>query len=147
MEAGSSPDPFLAKTQNKENFTMQLRTKRLPIFDIEELVIEKLRQMKHKGRISKYEALVTSAISLNTKGCDGFIMMEVESLIDTTLRGLGEEGLIAIYDTTEIRQEASEQNLELSCKESMIEDITNEIQRHIAEAVCPEANQRMPPKA
>ncbi len=47
------------------------------IFDIEALVIEKLCQMTHKGRISKYEALVLSAISLNAEGCDGFIMREV----------------------------------------------------------------------
>ena len=115
----------------------------ISIFDIEALVIEKLRQTQHKGRLSKYEALVQSAISLNAQGCDGFIMMEVESLIDTALNELDEGDLTAIYYETEMGMEASAQDLEPTSKEWMLHDVTGEVQEHIAEAICSEANERI----
>lgn len=112
-------------------------------FEIETLIIDRLSKMNHKGGITKYEALVKSAISLNAKGCDGFIIMEIESMIDTTLKELGQDNLIVLYHDTEVGQEAFAQDVEPPCRESMIQDISTEVLEHVAEAACSEAAKRI----
>jgi hypothetical protein len=113
------------------------------IFEIENLIIEKLSNIRHKGRTTKYEALVKSAIKLNANGCDGKIIMEAESMIKAALTELAIEDLIAIYNDTEVGQTESAQGFEPDCRESMIQDVTVELLQRIAEAICSEAEKGM----
>ncbi len=113
------------------------------LFEIEDQVIDRLSKTKHKGRVSKYEALIKSAVSTNAMSCDGLIMMEAQSIIETALNDLSNQDLIAVYNESEAGQEASTQDLEPVCRESMTHDVLVEILQRIGETVCSEARERM----
>ena len=118
----------------------------ISLFEIEDLVIDKLSQTKHKGRVDKYEALVKSAISMDAMGCDGRIIIEAELVIESALHNLSDENLFAVYAETEAGQEASAQELEPACREGVVQDVVVEVLQHIAETVCSEARERMSQK-
>ena len=115
----------------------------ISLFEIEDRIIEKLSKTKHKGALTKYEALVKSAISMDAMGCDGWIMMEAQAMIETALNELSDQDLFAVHEDSEAGQEASAQNLEPVCKASMKHDLCVELLQRIAEIVCSEARERM----
>ena len=80
---------------------------------------------------------------MNTMGCDGWIMMEAQSMIETALNDLSDQDLIVVYNESEAGQEASAQDLEPVCRESMTHDVLVELLQRIAETVCSEAPERM----
>ena len=113
------------------------------LLEIEDRVIDRLSKTKQKGRVTKYEALVKSAVSMNAMGCDGLIMMEVQSMIEAALKDLSDQGLIVVYNESEAGQEASAQDIEPVSRESMTHDVLVELLPRIAEAVCTEARERI----
>ncbi len=118
----------------------------ISLFEIEDLVIDKLSKTKHKGRVDKYEALVKSAISMDAMGCDGRIMIDAELVIESALHDLSDENLFGFYAETEAGQEAAAQELGPACRESVVQDVVVEVLQHIAETVCSEARERISKK-
>lgn len=114
--------------------------------ELEDAVIGHLVKTKHKGRINKYEALIRSAVKLDASGCDGWIMVEVESTIERTLSGLRDEDLYAIWEETENGQLTPEEGTDLQCRTAMIHDICMEAIQAIAKTVCSEAEGRVAKK-
>ena len=116
------------------------------LFEIEDLVIDKLSKTKHKGGVSKYEALIKSAVPMDGMGCDGFIMMDAEKMITEALNNLSDQDMLAVYNESEPGQEAFAQDFEPVCRESMTHDVVVEVIQRIAETVCSEALKRIKQK-
>ena len=111
--------------------------------ELEDSVITYLMKMKHKGKVSKYHALIKSAVKLEGIGCDGEIMMEVEKSIDSILSDLPDEDLHRIWQETENGQMDEEEGGYVQCRGGMIHDITIDALQAIAETICAEAKRNI----
>ena len=111
--------------------------------ELEDSVITCFMKMKHKGNVSKYHALIKSAVKLEGIGCDGKIMMEVEKTIDSILSDLPDEDLHSIWQETENGQMGEEEGGYVQCRGGMIHDITIDALQAIAETICSEARRNI----
>ena len=111
--------------------------------DIQNQVLQRLGYRKHIGHTGKYEALVKSAEVRKASGCNGFIMMEVRSMLEDVVHACSIDELGKLYTETPIGRSTQAQGMNAPTSALMVDDITAELLRRIAKTACAEARERI----
>lgn len=117
----------------------------LSLLEVENRVLARLMRIRHIDNTSKYKALLESSIARKAGGCDGFIMMEVQAMLEKILRACSREELTALYHETPAGHNALAHGLGEPDQDSMIQDTAMELLLMIIDSICAEARERLSP--